>query len=93
MKAHESQRNLAVIPDTYELFWQALNAVEAEHANETDILDVIETIRETLHENQGREMEIANVRQYRVWFVLAEIGRQLTVRAEEGIIPRTWLKR
>lgn len=82
-----------IIPDTYELFWSALNAVEEDHGDETDILDIIEAIKETIHENQGREMEVAHVRQDRVWLVFSEIGRRIMSHAEATAIPREWLKR
>ena len=93
MKPNEFQPKPAIIPDTYELFWQAINAVEEEHDDESDILDIIEAIRETLHENQGREMKVANVRQYRVWFVFSEIGRRFAAQAEILEIARNWLNR
>lgn len=82
-----------MIPDTYELFWMALNTVEEAHDREVDILDIIEAIREAIHENQGREMYIAHVRQNRVWEVFAEIGRKITTYAEKQEIPREWLNR
>ena len=82
-----------MIPDTYELFWMALNTVEEDHGSEVDVLDIIEAIREAIHENQGREIYIAHVQQSRIWEVFAELGRKITAFAEKQNIPREWLNR
>ena len=82
-----------IIPDIYELFWNAVNGVEEDHSDATDVLDILEAIKETIHDNQGRPMEITHVRQSRVRFVLSEIGRKFANMAEEHEIPRGWLKR
>lgn len=85
--------NQAVIPDIYELFWNAVNEVEDDHSDAADVLDIIEAIREAIHDNQGRAMVVAHVKQCRIRYVLSAIGQKLACMAEECEIPRHWLKR
>ncbi len=90
---HRQSQHQAVIPDIYELFWDAVNSVEEDHSDTADVLEIIEAVREAIHDNQGRATKVAHVMQCRVRFVLSEIGRKFANMAEEQAIPRGWLKR